>query len=197
MFALQKSASTNTNKVTLVPLGAHKINDSTVVIEELDKCIAEFEDNEDAKNTSQMITSPNAMSTNSSYISNIEKSINDEASPKMSATIETIEFIDNRLHNLSDASFKSPDQNNNNTSNANEFEFKSKFMMKNFYSSNGGGAQTLPNKLSKTSLTSSASQPPPPPPPPPMPANSWLSLNANSNTSKNFLRSKNQWVLLK
>ena len=181
---------------------AKKSSDSTSgAIEELDKCIAQFEtleedvEEEVAEETqNKAITSktyiinsaPSNGSSSNNYLSSIDKSINssgDELSPnirqkngnnnKMSTTVDTIEFI-------------SPDHNNNNNDKHN-LEYKAHFM-KSLYRN----AYTMPSKVSQTSLTSSVSQPPPPPPPPPpMAANAWLSLNANSNGAKTFLRSKN------
>ncbi len=213
----------------MVPLNAIKINDTTVAIEELDKCIAEYDENDyvtkttlpskrqqqqhkSESNTYIINTSLQSPPTNTSYLSNIDKSINitddnnnistnETQSPKMSATTETIEFMvgggdgrdggggngsqnfNNSSSNASPLFSKSPDSNNNNN------EFETNFMRKNSNANNLLGL----NKISKTSLTSSASQPPPPPPPlPPMLFNTCLSLNANSNATRNFLRAKNQ-----
>ena len=210
----------------MVPLNAIKINDTTVAIEELDKCIAEYDENDyvtkttlppkqqqlqqhkSVSNTYIINTSLQSPPTNTSYLSNITDdnnniSTNETQSPKMSATTETIEFMvgggdgrdgggggsgGNRSQNFNDSNAspmfsKSPDSNNNNN------EFETNFMRKNSNANN----LLAPNKFSKTSLTSSASQPPPPPPPlPPMLFNTCLSLNANSNATRTFLRAKNQ-----
>ena len=212
----------NAEKEKKNPLnGTTKSNESKVAIDELDKCIAEFEiedpkvKNKKASNeqvsiklnitkiTSEpklsALASPdsitNVSSTSASFLTssaqsstkhnglkkNLNNSMNDN-SQRMSNTIDTIEFMEN------DSALKSPERNDNNNNN---IGFKNNFMKS--FSSRTSNQQisTLPSKLTQSS-SSSAIQiaPAPPPPPPPMP-NAWLSLNENSNTSKNFLRTSN------